>query len=417
MNITEKILARAAGRDAVSPGEIVEVKVDVALTHEKLGPLFFPSFRELGLKVWDPEKVVIFADHGIPPSKILDANLIRETIKFARDYNLPHLIVGEGICHQVMVERGFVRPGEVVVGTDSHTVTYGALGAFATGIGSTEMAWVFSKGSIWMKVPETLRFNFEGVPQAGVMGKDLILFVMGMIGIDGGNYRAMEFGGEAIRALPIDDRLCLCNMVVEAGAKNGVIEPDEQTLAYVRARTAAPFQPVTCDDNARYLEVFHIDVRGVQPMVACPHSPANVKPVSEVEGVPINRAFIGSCTGGRLRDLEMAARILAGKRVHRDVMLQVIPASQAVYKQALNAGYIEVLLDAGAIICNPTCGPCAGSHMGVLGAGEVCISSTNRNLQGRMGDVTSEVYLASPATVAASAVHGKITNPQRIIGG
>ncbi len=414
MTITEKILARAAGVDKVVPDEILDVAVDAAFTHEKLGPLFFDKFRELGLSVWDKQRAVIFADHGNPPSKVLDADLIVKTGQFAQDYGLA-FYNGEGICHQLMPEKGYVLPGKVVVGTDSHTTTYGALGAFSTGLGSTEMAWVFNKGKIWMKVPHSILFKVSGQLGPGVVGKDLALHIMKLLGADGGSYCALEYTGSAIKAMSLDSRMSLCNMAVEAGAKNGIIEADEKVAEYLKGRTSREYEFVKSDADAVYKQVLEIDGSALEPQIALPGSSANSVPVSRAEGTPFTRALLGTCTNGRMEDFRAAAAILKGKKIDSKVRLQVIPGSRSIFRQCINEGLTQIFLDAGAIWCNPNCGPCAGGHYGLLGKGEVCVSSSNRNMTGRMGDSTAQIYLASPATVAASAVNGKITDPRGLV--
>lgn len=413
--ITEKILGRASGKRRISSGDIIEANVDVAFTHESLGPMVFSEFRKLKVDVWDRDRIIIIVDHQVPPSTPRVANAIFDTRLFVRDYKIEHFYYGEGICHQLMPEKGRALPGEVIVGTDSHTVTSGAFGAFATGIGSSEMAWVFALGSLWFRVPESIKFNLVGEPPNMTMAKDIILHIIGQIGVNGATYKAMEFAGPTVKSMSVDARMTICNMTIEAGAKNGVIAPDEKTIAYVRSRTTRAFKPVSSDINAEYLEVFNIDVSKVEPLIANPYSPGNVKSVMDIEGTKIDQAFIGTCTGGRIEDLRMAARIIEGKRVYPDTRLIVIPASREVYINALKEGLVEVFLRAGAWFCNPNCGPCAGGGvMGRLAKDETCISTQNRNFLGRMGDPRSKVYLASPATVAASAIKGEITDPRRV---
>lgn len=417
MNICEKILARASGKKEVSPGEIVEAKVNMAMVNEITGPLAIEAFHEIGIeKVWDNQRIVMVLDHQIPADSVKSAELHKIMRKFAKKQEIQHFYdVGfGGVCHQVMVEKGHVRPGELIVGADSHTCTYGALGAFGTGIGSTEMAAVFATGRIWLKVPETIKISVTGTFQKFVTAKDLILNVIGQIGADGALYKAIEFNGSTIESLSISERMTLCNMAVEAGAKTGIINPDEKTILYVRNRTHDPFKPLTSDFDAEYEKTIEIDASGLEPQIACPHSVDNVKSASEVEGTPINQAFIGSCTNGRIEDLRLAAEIIKGKKISNGVRFLVTPASQEVYLQALREGLLETFVEAGACVCNPTCGACFGGHMGLLADGETCISSSNRNFIGRMGSPKAKIYLASPATVAASAIKGEITDPRRL---
>jgi len=417
MNILEKILANASGKQQVSPGEIIEANIDAAMIHDLTGPLAIKSFRQIGAKkVWDNNKVVIILDHLVPASSIISANLHRIVRNFAEEQNIQNFYdVGRGgVCHQVMPEKGHVRPGEVIVGADSHTCTYGAFGAFATGIGSTEIAAVFATGKLWFRVPEVIKVDVTGELQKMVTPKDVTLNIVSKIGADGAIYKGLELGGSTIREMSVDGRMVLSNMAVEMGAKAGIIEPDQKTVDYVKARTDKPFKPVKSDPDATYERVVDVVVSNLEPQVAVPHSVDNVKPVSEVEDVEVDQAFIGSCTNGRLEDLRSAARVLKGKKTARGVRLVVIPASQETYLNALNEGLIKTFMDAGATIGNPNCGPCLGGHMGILAEDEACISSSNRNFVGRMGSTKSFVYLASPATVAASAFTGKITDPRTV---
>ena len=418
MNIIEKILANASGKKHVSPDDIVEANIDVAMTHDLTGPLAIKSFREIGAKkVWDKDKVVIILDHLVPASSVISAGLHKIVRNFAEEQNIKNFYdVGRGgVCHQIMPEKGHVRPGEVIVGSDSHTCTYGAFGAFATGIGSTEMAAVFATGKLWFRVPEVIKVDVEGKFQKWVTAKDMTLNIIGKIGADGAIYKGLEFGGSTIRDLTIDGRMVLCNMAVEMGAKAGIIEPDKKTLDYVNARTDKPFTPVKSDPDAEYERVVDVDVSDLEPQVAVPHQVDNIKPVTEIEGTEINQAFIGSCTNGRLEDLQSAAQVLKGKKIDKGVRLIVIPASQEIYLNAVNEGLIRAFMEAGATIGNPNCGPCLGGHMGIMADGEACISTSNRNFIGRMGSTKSFVYLASPATVAASALTGTITDPRKVM--
>jgi len=415
MNIIEKILARASSREELSPGEIVEASIDVAMIHDLTGPLAIESFQKIGAKkVWNSQRIVIILDHIVPASSVKSAELHKVVRNFAREQKIGNFYdVGQGgVCHQVMPEKGHVRPGDLIVGADSHTCTYGAFGAFATGIGSTEMAAVFVTGTLWFKVPEVIKVNVTGRFQSFVTPKDLILNIIGRIKADGAIYNGVEFAGSTIGNTSVDGRMVLCNMAVEMGAKTGIIEPDETTSNYVKSRTKEPFKPVKSDSDATYKKVLDVDVTDLEPQVSCPHSVDNVKPISEVDKVEVDQAFIGSCTNGRLEDLRLAAKLLEGRKVRKGVRLLVTPASQEVYLEALQGRLIKTFLEAGAIVCNPTCGPCLGGHLGLLAPGETCISSSNRNFIGRMGSSKAYVYLASPATVAASAVTGKITDPR-----
>ena len=415
MNLTEKILARASGKEKVTPREIVEAKVDVVMVNDLTGPLAVEAFRKIGVPyVWDSKRIVIVLDHLAPASSEKAAELHKIMRNFAKEQKIEGLYdVGEGVCHQVMVEKGYVTPGKLIVGADSHTCMYGALGAFATGIGSTEAAAVFATGSIWLKVPEAIKINVEGVFGKFVTPKDLILFIIGKIGADGALYKSVEFSGSTIRNMSVDGRMTLCNMVVEMGAKNGIIEPDEKTLNYLNLNPKKD-ELMKGDSDAPYERIMEIDASSLEPQVSCPHSVGNVKNVSEVAGVEVDQAFLGSCTNGRIEDLRLAAQILMGRKVKKGTRLLVIPASREVYLQALREGLLETFIKAGAVVCNPTCGPCLGGHLGILAPSEVCISSSNRNFIGRMGSTKAHVYLASPATVAASAITGKITDPREL---
>jgi 3-isopropylmalate/(R)-2-methylmalate dehydratase large subunit len=415
MNITEKILAKASGKKAVHPGEIIDANVDMVMVHDLTGPLAVEAFKKIGIqKVWDNKKVVVILDHQVPAESVKAAELHKTMRQFAKDQNLQIYDVGKGgICHQVMPEKGHVTPGAVIVGADSHTCTYGAFGAFATGIGSTEAAAVFATGKIWLKVPPAIKVNVKGKFQKYVTPKDLILSIIGKMGVDGAIYKSAEFTGPTIKSMCMSGRMTLCNMAVEMGAKNGIIEPDEKTSKFLEGRVKAlpDFEALKSDKDAVYERTVEFDVSKMEPQVACPSSVDNVKPVSEVGNVPIEQAFIGSCTNGRIEDLRLAAEVLKGKRVKDGVRALVIPASQEVYRQALNEGLLEIFTDAGAIVCGSACGPCLGGHIGLLAAGEACVSTSNRNFIGRMGSTQASVYLASPATVAASAVTGKLTDP------
>jgi len=414
VNIAEKILARASGKEEVKPGETVQPKVDMAMANEITGPLAIQAFKKIGVsKVWDNSRIVLIQDHQVPADTVKSAELHRIMRRFAEEQEIKFFYdVGfGGICHQIMVEKGHALPGELIVGADSHTCTYGALGAFATGIGSTEMAAVFATGEIWLRVPSTIRVNSTGSFRKHVTPKDLILYIIGKIGASGATYKAIEFTGSTISQMTISGRMTLCNMAVEMGAKTGLINPDDVTLNYVKSRAGRPFKALKSDPDAMYERTLEIDVDGLEPQIACPHSVDNVKPVKSVEGIEINQAFLGSCTNGRLEDLKAAAEILKGKKISKGVRMIVTPASQEIYLQALRNGLLEIFVKAGALVSNPTCGACFGGHMGLLAPGEVCISSSNRNFIGRMGSPEAEIYLASPITVAASALAGKIVDP------
>lgn len=416
--ITKKILARSAGRELVESGDFIEAKIDAVMVNDLTGVLAIDSFDKLKEKrIWDPNRVVIVLDHLIPPDSVNSAELQRRLRRFAAEHKIIHFYdVGwGGICHQILAEKGHIRPGCVVVGADSHTCTGGAFGAFATGVGSTDVAAVFATGSLWLKIPEVMRLNFEGSFKEYVLPKDLILHIAGTLGQDVANYMSLEFTGSPIEGMSLGGKMTLCNMAVEVGAKSGIIEPDEKTLNYVSSRTQTGFTPVHSDPDAVYEHQREFNVNDLEPQVAVPHRVENVKPVDEVGNVEIDQAFIGSCTNGRLEDLEIAARILRGKKVKQGVRLIVIPASQEIYREALKGGIAQTLTEAGAYFAPSTCGPCLGGHYGLLADGEVCISATNRNFQGRMGSPKSKVYLASPATVAASALQGKITNPKDVL--
>lgn len=413
MNITEKILARAAGKDEVHPGEIIEVDVDLAMAHDGTSPPTIKTFKKIQDKVWDPEKIVIICDHTVPPNTIGSAEFHKVSREFARDQGIKnYLNHGEGICHQVLPEYGFVKPGEVVVGADSHTCTHGAFGAFATGVGATDMAFIFATGQNWFRVPEAYKITVDGKLGSFVSAKDVILNVIGEIGTYGATYKSLEFHGNTIDSMDVAGRMTICNMAIESGAKNGIMEPNKATLQYLKDRNVEGFDVVKSDPDYQYEKEYFFDVTDMEPQVACPHNVDNVKPVSSISGKTITQAFIGSCTNGRMEDLVAAAEVLEGKRVHPDVRLLIIPASAEIYRKAIHSGLIDIFMDSGAIICNPGCGPCLGGHMGVLASGEVCIATTNRNFLGRMGDPESEVYLANPAVVASSAISGEINDPR-----
>ena len=417
MTITEKILAAHAGLPRVEPGQIVSVKVDVALGNDITAPIAIGEFRKAGAKhVFDRRRVVLVPDHFAPNKDIASAEQCKVLREFAREQDLENYFeTGEmGIEHALLPEQGLVVPGDVVIGADSHTCTYGALGAFATGVGSTDLAAAMVTGQAWFKVPESIRFVYAGALGPWVDGKDLILYTIGKIGVDGALYRAMEFTGPVIEGLGMDDRLTMANMAIEAGGKNGIIAPDGVTRAYVEGRGKRPAVYYASDPDARYADVIEIDCNKIRPQVAFPHLPSNTRPVDEVGQVPIDQVVIGSCTNGRIEDLRRAAKVLRGKRVAKYVRCVVFPATQEIYRQALREGLIEVFLDAKAAVSTPTCGPCLGGHMGILAKGERAVATTNRNFVGRMGHPESEVYLSNPAVAAASAVLGRIAGPEEV---
>ncbi len=419
MTITEKILAEHAGRRYVESGEIISCRVDLALGNDITAPLAIKAFEEVGAKeVFDPERLVLVPDHFAPNKDIPSAEQCKVLRDFARKHRIRHYYeVGRmGIEHALLPELGLVKPGDLVIGADSHTCTYGALGAFSTGVGSTDLAACMVTGEIWLRVQESMKLIYHGELPRWIGGKDLILYTIGQIGVDGARYRAMEFEGEAIRSLSMDGRFTMANMAIEAGAKNGIFVPDEATFRYLEDRGVKEWRAFESDPDAHYVEVREFDVSGLEPQVACPPSPANVRAVGELADVEIDQVVIGSCTNGRIEDLRVAAQVLKGKKVAPYVRLIVIPATQGVYLQALREGLIETFIEAGAAVSTPTCGPCLGGHMGVLAEGERALATTNRNFVGRMGHPKSEVYLAGPAVAAASAVTGRITHPEEVAG-
>ncbi|MFH0847800.1 MAG: 3-isopropylmalate dehydratase large subunit [Chloroflexota bacterium] len=416
MTMGEKILARHSGLSAVKPGQYVTAKIDMVMAGDETAEIY-TAFKEIGItKVWDPSRVITLTDHKIPAPDIEQADEDVLKRKFVKEFGIKYWYdVGRGgVCHQVMPEKGHVLPGTLIIGFDSHTTSYGAFNAAGTPSQVPEGFWPVAKGELWFRVPETIRFELSGALQSRVMGKDVILKIAGDYGTDVGMYRSVEFVGPAVAKMTLADRWCIANMGVEIGAKWALFEADEKTLDFLKGRAREPFTPVTSDADASYEKIYKMDVTDLPPQVACPHQISNVKPVSELGKIDINQAFIGTCTGGRLEDLAVAAEILKGKKIHPGVRLIVIPASMEVWKDALRAGLLEVFAEADAQICGPTCGPCGGGHLGIIGAGERCIAASNRNYKGRMGSPDSEVYLASPATVAASALTGYITDPRNV---
>jgi len=416
LTLAEKILAAHADEREVSPGEFVNVRVDLILANDITAPIAIKEFQKIGVgRVFDPQKVVMVPDHFVPNKDIASAEQAKLMREFAYEQGIIYFEVGQsGIEHVLLPEQGLVLPGEVVIGADSHTCTYGALGALATGMGSTDIAAAMATGDVWMKVPPTIKLVYHGSLGEWVGGKDLILYTIGNIGVDGALYSVMEFTGEAIDSLSMDGRFTMANMAVEAGAKAGMFRVDNKTQLYIKSRAQRPYRVYEPDNDAEYAQIIEYDVSDIEPQVALPPSPANTKPVSQVGDIDIDQAVIGSCTNGRIEDLRLAARILKRRKVHPRVRCIIIPGSQQVYLDALTEGLIEIFIKAGAVVSTPTCGPCLGGHMGVLADGERCISTTNRNFVGRMGSPKSEVYLSNPAIAAASAVLGRITSPEEI---
>lgn len=417
MTMAEKILARASGKTWVKPGDFVWANVDAAMMDDLLGPrvVIAEQIKKLGNTIWDKEKVVIISDHYSPAANITQAEILRFTREWAKEYGIRKYYEGIGPCHQILAEKGFDIPGTLMVGTDSHTTTAGAFGCFGTGIGSTEMVGVLVSGQIWLRIPETILISWHGKLSPGVYSKDLILRTIKEIGQAGATYKVMEFNGEAITFLSVDERMSITNMAVEAGAKTGLIAPDEKVFEYLNSIGADKGHPVCSDTDAFYSEVFEFDASTLSPQIALPHEVDKVVDINQAEGEPIHQAYLGSCTNGRYADLAEAAKILKGKKVHTDVRLLVSAASQSIYHRALRDGIIEILSEAGAMILAPSCGACLGLHSGILGRGERAISTTNRNFVGRMGHKESEIFLASPASVTVAAIAGKITDPRNYL--
>ncbi len=415
MTITEKILARAAGKAEVKPGEVVFANVDIALCHDVTSDLAIDIVEnDFGGKVWDPNKMVILPDHGVPNKDIQCATLVKRLIDFARSQGCPNIYSVEtgdyGVCHTMLPYRGFVRPGQVIIGADSHTCQHGSLGAFSTGIGSTELGNVLATGKLWFRVPETIKIEVNGKLPADVMAKDLVLKVIGDLGVDGALYMAMEWTGSTIESMSIDERMTLTNMAIECGAKSGIIAPDEKTLDFVKGLTDADFEPLYSDTDANYAKVLTYQAEELVPVVAKPFLPSNVSPACECHEIKINQAYIGSCTGGKIEDFAAAAEELAGKKKADWVKLLIVPATVEIQREIVKRGWYDIFMDAGAVFVSPGCNACLGYHGGVLAAGEVAVATTNRNFRGRMGDPESKVYLASPRVAARSAVAGFITD-------
>jgi 3-isopropylmalate/(R)-2-methylmalate dehydratase large subunit len=415
--ITQKILAAHAGKEYVEPGELINAKLDLVLANDITAPIAIREFEKIGAEdVFDKDRIALVPDHSTPNKDIKSAELVKIMREFAKKHDLTYFFeIGRmGVEHTLIPDEGLVGPGDCVIGADSHTCTYGALGAFSTGVGSTDLAAAMALGETWFKVPEQIKFVYYGKLPKWVGGKDMILYTIGKIGVDGALYCSMEFTGEAISALDMAGRFTMCNMAIEAGGKNGIIEPDEVTLDYIKGRLKRDYTIYKSDPDAVYKEVIEIDVSKLEPIVSFPHLPENAKPVSEATHVRIDQAVIGSCTNGRIEDLRVAAQILKGRKVYPDVRLIVIPATQEIYLQSIREGLTEIFVEAGGAVSTPTCGPCLGGHMGVLAEGERAIATTNRNFVGRMGHTKSEVYLASPAIAAASAVLGRIGSPEEL---
>ena len=419
MTMTQKILAAHASLDHVVAGQLIEAKLDVVMANDITGPMALPIFRQMAEKVFDKDKVVLVPDHFTPNKDIKSAENSKSIREFAKDQGLSwYFEQGKsGVEHAILPEAGVVAAGECIIGADSHTCTYGALGAFSTGVGTTDIATGMATGELWFKVPSALKFVLKGQPGPYVSGKDIIIHIIGKIGVDGALYKSMEFTGEGIAALSMDDRFTMANMAIEAGAKNGIFPVDDQTKAYLNEHTKKAYQVYEADEDAEYDEVIEINLSEVRPTVAFPHLPGNAKTIDEIEAmepIKIDQVVIGSCTNGRMEDMRKAAAILKGHKVHEDVRVMVIPATQKIYKQCIKEGLLDIFVDAGCAVNTPSCGPCMGGHMGVMAAGEKCVSTTNRNFVGRMGHVDSLIYLASPEVAAASAIAGCIANPEKV---
>ena len=417
MTMTEKILAKHAGVSQVTPGQLITCDLDMVLANDVTAPPAIKEFEKIGKPVFDNTKIALVPDHFTPNKDIKSAGLSKIVRDFAHKHNIVNYFeVGRvGIEHVILPEKGIVAPGMLTIGADSHTCTYGALGGFSTGVGSTDLGVALATGQAWFKVPESIKVNITGKKPAGICGKDVMLTLIGMIGVDGALYKALEFTGDGISELSMTDRLTIANMAIEAGAKNGIFPVDEKTLAYVKERVTKPYEIVTADDDAVYCQTVEINLSELKPVVAFPHLPENTHTVESIkEPITIDQVVIGSCTNGRLEDLAIAASILKGHKVHPHVRCIIIPGSQQVYLDAIHAGYVDTFIEAGAAVSTPTCGPCLGAHMGIMTAGERCVSTTNRNFRGRMGHVDSEVYLAGPYVAAASAILGRIATPEEV---
>ena len=415
MTITQKILAAHSEAEKVEAGELIKVKTDLVLGNDITSPVAINEFEKYGFdKVFDNEKIALVMDHFAPNKDIKAAEQCKQCRDFANKYNIKHYYdVGDmGVEHALLPEKGLIAPGELIIGADSHTCTYGAFGAFSTGVGSTDMAAAMATGEVWFKVPSAIKFNLKGKLKPNVSGKDVILHIIGNIGVDGALYKSMEFTGEGLKYLTMDDRACISNMAIEAGAKNGIFETDDKTIDYLKDIVHRDYKIFKADENAIYDKIIDIDLSSIEPTVACPHLPENTKEARELKNIKIDQVVIGSCTNGRISDMETVANILKGKKVAKNVRCIIIPATQQVYKECIKRGYMDIFIDSGCAVSTPTCGPCLGGYMGILAHDEVAVTTTNRNFVGRMGDKTSKVYLASPATAAYSALTGYITEPK-----
>ena len=417
MTMTQKILAEHAGLESVVAGQLIKAKLDMVLGNDITTPVAVNEFEKAGFNgIFDREKISLVMDHFTPNKDIKAAEQCKQCRTFARKFDVKNFFdVGRmGIEHALLPEQGIVKAGDVIIGADSHTCTYGALGAFSTGVGSTDMAAGMATGEAWFKVPEALKFELKGQLQENVTGKDVILHIIGMIGVDGALYKSMEFTGEGVGSLSMDDRLCIANMAIEAGGKTGIFPVDEKTEEYMKGRVRGEWKKYEADPDAEYASVYEINLSELKPTVSFPHLPENTRTIDEVGDVAIDQVVIGSCTNGRLEDMAIAAKIFEGKKVHDNVRAIIIPATQQIYKECIRLGYMDTFIDAGCVVSTPTCGPCLGGHMGILAEGERCVATTNRNFVGRMGHVKSEVYLASPAVAAASAITGRISGPDEV---
>lgn len=414
MTISEKILSEASGEEAYA-GDYVTADIETAMAQDGTAPLTIRAIEEMdGGEVWDPDRIVLVVDHTVPSASVGTSAMHKSMREFSSENDIKNFYYGEGVCHQVMVEGGHVKPSTVVVGADSHSCTYGSLGAFGTGIGSTEMAGVFLSGKLWFKVPETFRFETRGELKGGITAKDIALKIVGDIESDGATYKAVEYAGPPIEKMSVGERMTLSNLAVEMGAKTGIVEPDEKVREFLKGRINQEIELTKNDEDAEFEKTFRYDVGDLEPQIACPHQVDNVVPIGGVEGLGLDQVYLGTCTNGRLVNLEAAAQILKGREISPDIRMIVTPASREIYRRALQRGLIDVFVDAGCVVTNPGCGPCAGSHQGILADDEVCLSTANRNFKGRMGSEEAEIYLGSPVTAAASAVEGEITDPREV---